>query len=103
EHLEILREQKEVGVEVRYICCTNAKNVDNHDLHNTNVMIYENSLVERNSFTTRMLINEEKESGYISYQKIDLETDKERFYSIWKKAEHFNYATPTIQNEFLKQ
>ena len=103
EHLQVLREQAEAGVEVRYICCTNAKNVDNYDWHNINVMIYENLLVERNSFTTRMLINEEKESDYISYQEIDLETNKERFYSIWEKAESPNYPLSTIPNKSLKK
>ncbi|NEO58071.1 MAG: leuA allosteric domain protein [Okeania sp. SIO3B5] len=108
-HLQVLREQAEVGVEVRYICCTNAKNVDNHDLHNTNVMIYENSLVERNSFTTRMLINEDRENGYISYQQIDLKTDKELFSyiwkksSIWKQAEFPNFPEQIIPHEFLNK
>ncbi len=103
EHLQVLREQAEVGVEVRYICCTNAKNVDNHDWHNINVMIYENLLVERNSFTTRMLINEEEENGYISYRKIDLKTDKELFYSIWKEAESYSCSVSIIPNESLKK
>lgn len=103
EHLQIFREQAEVGVEVRYICRAKAENIDNHDWHNTNLMIYENSLVERNSFTTRMLINEEQEKGYISYQEIDIKTDKERFYSIWKKAESSNCHVPIIPNEFLKK
>ncbi|MDY7008538.1 MAG: pentapeptide repeat-containing protein [Cyanobacteriota bacterium] len=103
EHLQVLREQAEAGVEVRYICCTNTKNVDSHDLHNTNVMVYENSLIERNSFTTRMLINEDRENGYISYQEIDIKTDKKRFYSIWEKAESSNFTLSTIPNKSLQK
>ncbi|GFZ90526.1 hypothetical protein CYANOKiyG1_00810 [Okeania sp. KiyG1] len=66
-------------------------------------MVYDNLLVEKNSFTTRMLINEEKENGYISYQEIDIKTDKEHFYSIWEKAESPNCSLSTIPNTSLKK
>ena len=103
EHLQILREHAEVGVEVRFICRTKAENVDNYDWHNANLMVYENLLVERNSFTTRMLINEEEENGYISYQTIDFKTDKELFSSIWKEAETYSCPVSIIPNEPLKK
>ncbi|NET41391.1 MAG: hypothetical protein F6K15_05400 [Okeania sp. SIO2B3] len=56
-----------------------------------------------------MLINEEKEYGYISYQQIDLKTDKELFSSIWKKssiwkqAEFPNCPEQIIPHEFLNK
>ncbi|WP_202218288.1 hypothetical protein [Okeania sp. KiyG1] len=50
-----------------------------------------------------MLINEEKENGYISYQEIDIKTDKEHFYSIWEKAESPNCSLSTIPNTSLKK
>ncbi|MEB3339995.1 pentapeptide repeat-containing protein [Okeania sp.] len=102
EHLQILREQAEFGIEIRYICYTKAENVDNYDLHNTNLMVSENLSVERNSFTSRILINKEEEKGYISYQEIDLKTDKELFYSIWKEAETYSCSV-SIPNESLKK
>ncbi|EAZ88375.1 pentapeptide repeat-containing protein, partial [Crocosphaera chwakensis] len=103
EHLIILEEQKKSGVEVRFLCHFNAQNIDCHDWSKTNLMVVENISVARNSFTTRMIINEKDENGYISFQSRNIKTDKEMFTSIWEKAEVFEDNEVVCANNALTE
>lgn len=87
KHLQVFREQQDAGIEVRYICYSSAKDIDGYDRYNTHLMVCQNLSVERNSFTTQMLVTEQEETGYISYKIGDIKTDQERFFSIWEQAE----------------
>ena len=87
EHLEILKRQMDTGVVVHYIYQHHAKNIRHFNLSNINLLVCENLSVQQNSFTTKMIFNEQKESGgYISFKQQDLKTDKERFLLIWEQS-----------------
>jgi uncharacterized protein YjbI with pentapeptide repeats len=96
EHLQVLQEQQKSGIEVYYICHDSAKNIDQYDCHDLNLLICENRNpnFERNIFTTQMFINEPEQKGYISYKLEDIKTNKQRFSFILGKAELFDGNKP---------
>ncbi|MDJ0730460.1 MAG: pentapeptide repeat-containing protein [Crocosphaera sp.] len=88
EHLKILEKQAHAGVNVRYVRHENAKHINDYDFSNINLLVCENLSVQQNSFTTRMIFHEQKESGgYISFKQQEIKTDKERFSLIWECKE----------------
>lgn len=89
---DIIKEQVDLGIEIRYLSENYAGNFDGFNLRGTNLLVCENTLVKPNSFTTMMLINEKQkeESGYISFVRSDLEMNKQRFNMIWEKAETYS-------------
>ena len=88
KHLQMIQEQRGSRIEVACICESKAKDIiDDCPLHDTNMMICENLSFPKNSFTTRMLINGQEETGYISYKTENIKTDKSRFETLWEKAE----------------
>ena len=91
-HLQVLQEQQKSGIEVYYICHDSAKNIDQYDCHDLNLLICENHnpSLERNTFTTQMFINELEKKGYISYKLEDIKTNKQRFSFILGKTELFD-------------
>jgi hypothetical protein len=91
-HLQVLQEQQKSGIEVYYICHDSAKNIDQYDCHDLNLLICENHnpSLERNTFTTQMFINEPEKKGYISYKLEDIKTNKQRFSFILGKTELFD-------------
>jgi uncharacterized protein YjbI with pentapeptide repeats len=89
----IIKEQADLGIEVRCLPEKDAADVDGFDLRKTNFLVCENISVEDNSFTTMMIFDENKNeetSGYISFKKYDLKVNQERFNMIWNKAETYS-------------
>ena len=88
--MKILHEQAGFGIEIRYIFEGKAKNLGHHDFTMTNLLICKNTSVSKNSFTSRMIVNTEKEEqrgGYISYQSCEILKNLEIFKLFWENAE----------------
>jgi uncharacterized protein YjbI with pentapeptide repeats len=88
EIMEIIEEQVNSGIKVRYISEKLAENFNGFDLRTTNLLVCKNVLVPENSFTTTMIFNKDKEeeSGYMSFVKDDIETNEQRFTMLWENA-----------------
>jgi uncharacterized protein YjbI with pentapeptide repeats len=85
----IIEEQEQSGIEVRCLSQDLAKNLHGFDLRRANFLVCKNLLVPENSFTTKMLINEQQqeETGYISSIADDIEMNAQRFRMIWNSAQ----------------
>jgi hypothetical protein len=88
KHLQMIQEQRGSRIEVACICESKAKDIiEDRPLHDTNLMICENLSVQRNSFTTRRIMDGQTETGYISYKTENIKIDKSRFETLWEKSE----------------
>ena len=88
KHLQMIQEQLDSGIEVACICESKAKEIiEDFTWHDTNLMVCENLSVQKNSFTTRRIMNGQTETNYISYQTIVIGTNKSLFQALWEKSE----------------
>jgi uncharacterized protein YjbI with pentapeptide repeats len=85
----ILKEQLDFGIDVRYLY-EDLAFVNDLDLRK-NLLVCKNLSVAENSFTTMMLLNndQKEESGYISFSLDEVETNQELFNMIWEIAKPF--------------
>jgi len=89
---EIMEEQLNHQIEVRYLSEKSAQNLRGFNLIKTNLLVCRNMLVTENSFTTMMIVNKEQqeENGYISYKQDDIEINEQLFLMFWENAKSYS-------------